>query len=118
MTCTSVETDAPQDALALIQEGHRAAVMAHPEWSAVAREQDPALQLAWMVRQGLLSYDELYDLLSFDEEASDSDRFVEEAFADLGREYAPANYTLLDQLRCDELVTPAQQAVRQPTKQG
>jgi hypothetical protein len=64
-----------------------------------------------------LTYDELYDLLSFDEQASESDRFVEEAFADLGREYASPNYTLLDQLRCDELIAPAQRAaVLQPKK--
>jgi len=110
MTCTSDDIDMSADALALIHEGHRAAVVAHPDWHAVAREHDPALQLVWMVKQRLLSYDELYDLLTFDEEASESDRIVEEAFAELGREYALSNCRLLDQLLADGLITPAQQA--------
>lgn len=110
MTCTSDDIEVSADALALIHEGHRAAVLAHPDWHAVAREREPALQLVWMVKQRLLSYDELYDLLTFDEEASDSDRIVEEAFGELGREYALGNCRLLDQLRADGLITPAQQA--------
>jgi len=109
MTCTSDVIDVSADALALIHEGHRAAVVAHPDWPAVAREHKPAMQLVWMVKQQLLSYDELYDLLTFDEEASESDRIVEDAFAELGREHARGNCTLLDQLRADGLITPAQQ---------
>lgn len=110
MTCKSVDIDGPADALAIIREGHRAAVLAHPDWHAVAASQDPVLQLAWMVRERLLSYDELDDLLTLDEEASESDRIVEEAFAELGREVTLIRCSLLDQLRCDGLITPAQQA--------
>ena len=98
---TSPTTEMPANALAFIQEEHRAAVAAHPGWRAIASERDPALQLVWMVRQHLLTYDDLYDLLSFDEDASESDTIIEEAFAELTREYGLANCSLLDQLRPD-----------------
>ena len=99
---TSFAIDTPLDALPLIQEEHRAAVIAHPEWRTVATGRDPAMQLAWMVRQRLLTYDELDNLLTFDEDAAASDRIIEEAFAELGREHARVNCSLLDQLRLDQ----------------
>lgn len=80
--CTTVEGFS--GALALISGGHRSAVLAHPEWASMACEPDPALQLAWMVRQGLLSYDDLDDLQTLHEEGSEQDRIVEQAFAALG----------------------------------
>lgn len=96
---TSVAAPSFSDALALIQQEHRAAVLAHPGWRAVATERNPAQQLVWMVKQRLLSYDDLYDLLSFDEPVSDSDRIIEDAFAELGRERALINGEFPDQLR-------------------
>ena len=82
-TCETV--DLLPRALALISDGHRAAVLAHPRWIDVAQEPSAARQLAWMVRQRVLTYDEFDDLQTFDAEQSESDRLVEEAFAELGR---------------------------------
>lgn len=79
-------------ALALISDAHRAAALSHPRWLDIAQEPDPARQLVWMVRQNLLSYDELDDLQRFDKEPSDVDRIVEEAFDELGRQNAIAGW--------------------------
>ncbi|NNG23407.1 hypothetical protein [Telluria aromaticivorans] len=85
-------------ALALISAAHRTAVLAHPQWIDMARDPDPARQLAWMVEQGLLTYDELDDLQTFDPESSEQDRIVEEAYAMLGQYNALANCGLLHHL--------------------
>jgi hypothetical protein len=90
MATTNTAGNTFPDALALIGDAHRADVMAHPGWTAMAKERNPALQLAWMVRQRLLTYDELDDLHSMQVEASERDRIVEEAFEELGRENAIA----------------------------
>ncbi|MFC0252468.1 hypothetical protein [Massilia consociata] len=86
-TCAALDdtVDLLPRGLAMIAAGQRAAVLAHPRWTDIAQEPNPALQLAWMVRQGLLTYDELDDLHTFEQEPSDNDRIIEEAFAELGR---------------------------------
>lgn len=95
-------------ALALLSSGHRATVLAHPGWIDIAQEPDPAFQLVWMVEQELLSYDDLDDLQTLEEEPSDIDRIVEEAFAELARLNKSANCRHLDQLLADRLITPEQ----------
>lgn len=97
-------------ALALLSDGHRAAVLAHPGWIDIVQEPNPALQLVWMVEQGLLTYDELDDLQTLDAQPSVSDRMVEEAFAELVRLNRSANCRHLDQLLADRLITPPQHA--------
>ena len=87
MATTNTAGNTLPDVLALIGDAHRTEVMAHPGWTAMAGERNPALQLAWMVRQRLLTYDELDDLHSLQVEASERDRIVEEAFEELGRDY-------------------------------
>jgi hypothetical protein len=90
------------EALALISAEHRAAVLAHPQWIDIAREPTPARQLVWMVRQGLLTYDELDELQTFDEAPSAGDRIVQDAFAELCSPDAHANRRLPEGLRSDE----------------
>lgn len=97
-------------ALALLSDGHRAAVLAHPGWIDIAQKPDPVLQLVWMVEHGLLTYDELDELQTLEEEPSENDRIVEEAFAELARQNKSAHCRILDQLLSDRLITPAQHA--------
>ncbi|UVW30281.1 hypothetical protein [Massilia sp. H6] len=84
MTSTCTAADPLPAALTLVSLAHQAAALAHPAWADMARQASPALQLAWMVEQGLLSYDELDDLQTLDEQPSERDRIVAEVFAVLG----------------------------------
>ncbi|RZJ84727.1 MAG: hypothetical protein EOO64_03015 [Massilia sp.] len=97
-------------ALALLSDGHRAAVLAHARWIDIAQKPDPVAQLVWMVEHGLLTYDELDELQTLEEEPSENDRLVEEAFAELARLNKSATGRMLDQLLADRLITPAQHA--------
>lgn len=106
MTSTCTAVDSLPVALRLVSHAHQAAVLSHPAWIDIAEEADPALQLVWMVEKGLLSYDELDDLQTFEEETSERDRIVEEAFAVLGQHNTTANGRLLDQMLADRLITP------------
>ncbi len=110
MTSTCFEVGSIPVALTLLSHAHQAAVLSHPTWIDIARESDPAHQLVWMVDQGLLSYDELDELQTFEEEPSERDRIVEDAYAILGERNTAANCDLLDQLLADRIITPAHHA--------
>lgn len=110
MTSTCSAVGSFPVALTLISHAHQAAVLSHPKWIDVVSASDPAQQLVWMVEQGLLSYDELDELQTFEEKPSEQDRIVEEAYAVLGQRNTVANRELLEQLLGDRLITPAQHA--------
>lgn len=110
MTSTCTAVDSLPVALRLVSHAHQAAVLSHPAWTDIAEEADPARQLAWMVEQYLLSYDELDDLQTFEQQPCERDRIVEEAFAILGQGNTVANGRLLDQMLADRLITPVQHA--------
>lgn len=94
--CTAV--DSLPVALRLISAAHRTAVLAHPQWIKIKRDPNPSHQLAWMVEQGLLSYDELDELQTLGQEPSERDRIVEETYALLVQSNALAHCGLLHQL--------------------
>jgi hypothetical protein len=81
--------NASLDALAMVSQDQRAAALAHPRWASIASSASAARQLAWMVSENLLSYDELDELQTFGEQASEQDRIVEQAYAMLSEPPPP-----------------------------
>lgn len=98
MASMGTAVDSVPVVLGFISAAHRTAVLAHPQWSDVARNRDPARQLVWMVEQQLLTYDELDDLQTLGQEPSEPDRIVEEAYALLAQSDSLANSGLHHQL--------------------
>lgn len=88
MTTPTGPSASMTSALSLLAPEQRATGLDHPRWTDIAAEPDPARQLAWLVEQGVLSYDELDDLQTLDQEQSERDRIVEATYALLGQNTA------------------------------
>jgi hypothetical protein len=84
MTTPTGPSASTTSALSLLAPEQCATVLEHPRWPNIAALPDAAQQLAWLVEQGVLSYDELDDLQTFDQEPSERDRIVEATYALLG----------------------------------
>jgi len=107
--------DAPfvrPQALDLITDHQRATLAGHPGYPALAALDDPVQQLLWMHDHGIVSEDDLDEMMTFEEEAPcERERILQKVMAKIEHDHRICNGRLLDQLLRDGLVTADHHAV-------